>query len=103
VAVSIWLPDLFVIWGGGLVEITDLSGEMVLSWNWSQIGVVRMSCCFRSFLVLGAGDVGRSRGVVVFFLIDDVDIDFFFLKWDEIKGELCLPRVGRALMVLCFP
>jgi hypothetical protein len=53
--------------------------------------------------VLGAGDVGRSRGVVVFFLIDDVDIDFFFLKWDEIEGELYLPRVGRALMVFCFP
>jgi hypothetical protein len=35
VVVSIWLPDLFVIWGGGLVEITDLFGEMVLSWNWS--------------------------------------------------------------------
>jgi hypothetical protein len=51
----------------------------------------------------GAGDVGRSRWVVVFFLIGDVDIDFFFLKWDEIEGELCLPRAGRALMVLCFP
>jgi hypothetical protein len=98
VAVSIWLPDLFAILGGGgvLVGITDLSGE-------TRIGEVRVSCCFRSFLVLGAGDVGRSRGVVVFFLIDDVDIDFFFLKWDEIEGELCLPRVGRALMVLCFP
>jgi hypothetical protein len=98
VAVSVWMPDLFASLGvgGGLVEITDLSGE-------TRLGVVQMSCCFRSFLVLGAGDVGRSRWVVVFFLIGDVDIDFFFLKWDEIEGELCLPRVGRALMVLCFP
>jgi hypothetical protein len=44
--------------GGGLVEITDLSRAMVLSWNWSRIGVVRMSCCFRSFSVLGTGDIG---------------------------------------------
>jgi hypothetical protein len=86
VAVSIWLPDLFVIWGGGLIEITDLSGEMVLSWNWSRIGVVRMSCCFRSFLVSGTGDVDSPRGGVVFFLVGDVDIGFFFLKWDEIEG-----------------
>jgi hypothetical protein len=73
VVVSIWLPGLFAILGGGggLVEITDLSGE-------TRIGVVRVSCCPRSFLVLGAGDVGRSRGVVVFFLIGDVDNDFFF-------------------------
>jgi hypothetical protein len=103
VAVSIWLPELFVVWGGGLVEITDLSGEMVLSWDWSQIGVVRMSYCFRSFSVLWTGDVGSRRGGVVFFLIGNVDIGVFFLKWDEIEGELCLPRVGRALMVLCFP
>jgi hypothetical protein len=94
---------VFAIFGGGLVEITDLSGEMVLSWNWSRIGVVRVSCCFWSFLVLGTGDVGSPRGVVVFFLIGDVDIGFFFLKWEEIEGELCLLRVGRALMVLCFP
>jgi hypothetical protein len=103
VAVSIWLPDLFVIWGGGLVEITDLSGKMVLSWNWSRIGVVRMSCCFRSFSVLGTGDIGSLRGGVVFYLVSDVDIGFLFLKWYEIEGELCLPRVGRALMALCFP
>jgi hypothetical protein len=102
-SVSIWLPDLFVVWGGGLVEITDLSREMVLSWNWSRVGMVQMSCCFRSFLVLWTGDVGSPRGCAVFFLIGNVDIGFFFLKWDEIAGELCLPRVGRALMVLCFP
>jgi hypothetical protein len=104
VAVAIWLPDLFAILGGGggLVEIPDLSGEMVLSWNWSRIGVVRISCCFRSFSVLGTGNVGRPGGGVVFFLVGDVDIGFFFLKWDEIEGELCLPRVGRVLMVLCF-
>ena len=77
-AVSIWLPELFVIWGGGLVESTDLSGEMVLSWNWSRVGMVRMSCCLRSFSVLGTGNVGSPRGGVVFFLIGDVDIDFFF-------------------------
>jgi hypothetical protein len=76
---------------------------MVLSWNWSQIGVVRMSCCFRSFSVLGTGNVGNPRGGVLFFLVGNVDIGVFFLKWDEIEGELCLPRVGRALMVLCFP
>jgi hypothetical protein len=103
VAVSIWLPDFFVVWGGGLVEITDLSGEMVLSWDWSLIRVVRVSCCFRYFLVLWTGDIGGLRGGVVFFLIGNVDIGFFFLKWDEIEGELCLPRVGRVLMVLCFP
>jgi hypothetical protein len=74
VAVSVWMPDSFASLG---VEITDLSGETRL--------------------------FGRSRWVVVFFLIGGVDIDFFFLKWDEIEGELCLPRVGRALMVLCFP
>jgi hypothetical protein len=41
VAVSIWLPDLFVTWGGGLVEITDLSGEMsvILELVTSQGGV----------------------------------------------------------------
>jgi hypothetical protein len=53
--------------------------------------------------VLGTGDVGSPGGGMVFFLVGDVDIGFFFLKWDEIEGELCLPRVGRALMVLCFP
>jgi hypothetical protein len=103
VTISIWLPDLFEIWGSGLIEISDLSGEMVLSWSWSQVEVVRMSCCFRSFLVLGAGDVDNPRGGVVFFLVGNVDIGVFFLKWDEIEGELYLPRVGHALMVLCFP
>jgi hypothetical protein len=78
VAVSIWLPDLFVIWGGGLAEITDLSGEMVLSWNWSRVGLVQMSCCFWSFSVLGTGNVGSPRGGVVFFLIGNVDIGIFF-------------------------
>jgi hypothetical protein len=53
--------------------------------------------------VLGTGNVGSPRGGVVFFSTGIVDIGVFFLKWDEIEGELCLPRVGRALMVLCFP
>jgi hypothetical protein len=53
--------------------------------------------------VLGTGDVGNPRGGVVFFLVGNVDIGVFFFKWDETEGELCLPRVGRALMVLCFP
>jgi hypothetical protein len=101
VTVSVWLPDLFVIWGGGVIEISDLSGEMVLSLNWSQGGVLLLSFSARSFLVLGTGDVGNPGGDVVSFL--NVDIGVFFLKWDKIEGELCLPRVGRALMVLCLP
>jgi hypothetical protein len=47
-----------------------------------------MSCCFRSFLVLGTGDVGNPRGGMVFFLVGNVDIGVFFLKWDEIEGDL---------------
>jgi hypothetical protein len=43
-----------------------------------------------------------TPGSVVFFLVGDADIGDFFLKWDEIEGELCLPRVGRALMIFCF-
>jgi hypothetical protein len=103
VTVSIWLPDLFVVWGGGSIEITDLSGEMVLSWNWSRGGVLLLSFSFRSFSVLGTGDVSNPGGGVVSFLVGNVDIGVFFLKWDEMEGELCLPQVGCALMVLCFP
>jgi hypothetical protein len=53
----------------------------------------------------GAGNrrCWKSGGWCGVLLVGDVDIGFFFLKWDEIEGELCLPRVGRALMVLCFP
>jgi hypothetical protein len=40
---------------------------------------------------------------VVSFLVGNIDVGFFFLKWDETEGELCLPLVGGALMVLCFP
>jgi hypothetical protein len=43
-----------VICGGGLMEISDLSGEMVLSWNWSRVGALRLSLFFR-----GTGDVGK--------------------------------------------
>jgi hypothetical protein len=68
----------------------------------SSRGVATVLMLFFSS-VLGAGDVGNPRGGVVFFLVGNVDIGVFFLKWDEIEGELCLPRVGRALMVLCFP
>jgi hypothetical protein len=53
--------------------------------------------------VLRTGDVGNPMGGVVFFLVGNVHIGVFFLKWDEIEGELCLPWVGCALMVLCFP
>jgi hypothetical protein len=95
VTVSIWLPDLFVVWGGGLIEVTDLSREMVLSWNWSRDGVLPLSFSFRSFTVLGTGNIGNPRGGVVSFLAGNVDIGVFFLKWDEIEGEFCLPRVGR--------
>jgi hypothetical protein len=38
---------------------------------------------------------------VVTFLVGNVDIGVFLLNLDETEGELCLPRVGRALMVLC--
>jgi hypothetical protein len=103
VAVLVWLPDLFVICGGGLMEILDLSGEMVLTWNWSRAGVLRLSLFFWSFSVLGTGDVGNPGGGLVSFLVGNVDIGVFFLKWDKTEGELCLPRVGCALMVLCFP
>jgi hypothetical protein len=98
---------------GGRSGGLDMAAGFVCNLGWrfggdyglvrEVIGVVRVSCCFQSFLVLGTGDVGSPRDVVVFFLSGEVDIGFFFLKWDEIKGELCLPRVGRALMVLCFP
>jgi hypothetical protein len=80
VTVLVWLPYLFVIWGGGLIEISDLSREMVLSWGWSRVGVLRLSLFFRSFSVLGTGDVGNPGGGVVTFLVGNVDNGVFFLK-----------------------
>jgi hypothetical protein len=96
-----WMLDLFVIWGGGFMEISDLSPKMVLSWHWSQVRVLRLSLFFWSFSLLGTGVF--TGGGVVSFLVGNIDVGVFFLKWDETKGELCLPQMGRALMVLCFP
>jgi hypothetical protein len=72
VTVSVWLPDLFVICGGNLMEISDLSGER------SQVRVLRLSLFFRSFTVLGTGGVGNPRDGVVSFLVGNVDIGVFF-------------------------
>jgi hypothetical protein len=55
--------------------------------------VLRLSFFFRSFSVLGAGNVGDLGGFpgagVESFLVGNVDVGVHFLKWDETEGELC--------------